>query len=142
MWERQYSEQFSWVTAKEVWCHWIDINKWPEWHNDLDGCNLNGEFAVGNSFTLKPKGMKPVKIKITKLIEGESFTDCTRFWGAKMFDTHTVVSTGQGVEINNVLTMTGPLSFFWFFLVGRHVAKTIPAETKALISRIKEVQRG
>ena len=137
MWKRQYIKTVKGISTEDVWKRWIDIDHWAEWHGDLDYCCLNGNFAVGSTFTLKPKGMKPVEIELTEINEGESFRDCTRFPGARMFNIHTVRAVSGGVEVSNELTISGPLSFFWFFLVGRNVAASIPEETEALIACIK-----
>lgn len=38
---------------------------------------------------LKPKGIKAVKITLTEIEKDRKFTDCTHFFGAKMYVTHT-----------------------------------------------------
>jgi hypothetical protein len=62
----------------------------------LDYCKLECDFKVGNHFFLKPKGVQPVKIVLTEINEGYSFTDCTSFFGAKMYDTHVMEETVDG----------------------------------------------
>jgi len=42
---------------------------------------------------LKPKGAPAVKIKLTEINEMQNFTDCTKFFGAKMYDTHSSASS-------------------------------------------------
>lgn len=133
MWVREYSEVFQGVTSDSVWKLWTDINNWPQWHDDLDSCVLEGEFKVGNHFMLKPKGMKAVKIVLTEIDEGMSFTDCTAFPGAKMYDTHSLEETPEGLKLSNKLVVTGPLKWLWVKLVAKKVADTIPDETQALI---------
>ena len=58
-----------------------------------NGCT----FIVGNHFTLKPKGVPAVKITLVEIDEGKKFTDCTRFFGAKMYDTHAMEETADGL---------------------------------------------
>lgn len=133
MWKRTYSKIFEGVRREDIWAIWIDVNNWTKWHGDLDYCRLDGAFEVGNYFMLKPKGIKPVKIMLTEINQGVSFTDCTTFLGAKMYDTHALEETPKGVKLSNTLVVTGPLKWLWIKLVAQNVADTVPDETEALI---------
>ena len=133
MWTRIYSKTFQDISKEDVWRIWTDINNWPTWHGDLDYCKLEGNFAVGNHFFLKPKGVKPVKIMLTEINEGYSFTDCTAFFGAKMYDTHTMEDTPEGLKLTNKLVMIGSLKWLWIKLVAQNVAVSVPEETEALV---------
>ena len=133
MWTRTYSKTFQGVNSKNIWRIWTDVNNWPTWHGDLDYCKLEGNFVVGNHFILKPKGVKPVKIVLTEINEGYSFTDCTTFFGAKMYDTHSMEVTVEGLKLTNTLVVTGPLKRLWVKLVARNVANTAPEEMENLI---------
>lgn len=115
-----------------------DINNWPSWHAELQYCRLEGYFMIGGHFFLKPKGMGPVKITITDIQEGSSFTDCTHFFGAHMFDTHALTETSEGVKITNTLRVTGPLAWLWIALVAKKVAQSIPKKTEALVRLAQE----
>ena len=133
MWERTYSQFYANVSVDAIWCHWIDVNNWSKWHSDLDYCKLKGKFAVGNYFMLKPTGSPAVKIKIIEVNDKHSFTDCTTFLGAKMFDTNTVEVKDNGVLLSSKLVVTGPLKWLWIKLVANNVAKTVPTEMEALV---------
>ncbi|MFK7824518.1 MAG: SRPBCC family protein [Oligoflexales bacterium] len=140
MWKRTYSKKINGISPEQVWSEWVDIENWPKWHADLEYCKLHGEFAEGVRFTLKPTNMKAVEIEISEVEQGRSFTDCTKFPGAKMIDKHLVVPIVGGVKISNVLQVSGVFSFLWFLLVGRNVASSVPDEIESLIDRIKEKQ--
>lgn len=134
MWIKTYSEVFQGFKKADVWRILIDVNNWPKWHSDLDCCAMSGTFTVGNHFFLKPKNMKSVKITLTEIKEEYSFTDCTAFFGAKMYDTHTMEETPEGLKLTNTLFVTGPLKYLWIMLVAKHVANTAPEEMYALIN--------
>jgi len=133
MWVRTYSKTFQGVKKEDIWRIWTDVNNWATWHGDLDYCKLEGSFTVGNYFMLKPKGVNPVKIVLTEINEGGDFTDCTSFFGAKMFDTHSMVETAEGLMLTNKLVVTGPLKWLWIKLVAQNVADTVPEEMEALV---------
>ena len=134
MWTKTYSKTFPGLKREDIWRIWTDINNWPKWHGDLDYCKLEGEFKVGNHFFLKPKGIKQVKITLTEIREGYSFTDCTSFFGAKMYDTHSMIDTPDGLKLTNKMVVIGPLKWLWIKLVAQNVADTIPEETENLVA--------
>jgi len=133
MWTRTYSKTFQGIQKEDIWRIWTDVNNWPTWHGDLDYCKLEGSFTVGNYFMLKPKGVNPVKIVLTEINEGHDFTDCTSFFGARMFDTHGMVETAEGLRLTNKLVVTGPLKWLWIKLVAQNVADTVPEEMERLV---------
>ena len=133
MWTKTHSQLVKDVKEETIWKIWTDVNNWPSWHGDLDYCKMNGAFAVGNYFKLKPKGAFPVKITITHIDEGHTFTDCTHFLGAKMYNTHTLENIDNGLLITNTLVVTGPLKWLWIKLVAANVADTVSDELNALV---------
>lgn len=133
MWIKTYSKHFQDIKREDIWRIWREINHWPKWHDDLDYCKLEGDFKVGSHFILKPKGVRPVKIMLTQIQEGVSFSDCTSFWGAKMMDTHALLETPEGLLISNTLVVTGPLKWLWVKLVAQNVANTVPQEIENLV---------
>ncbi len=137
MWIRTYSKVYPGIKKEDVWRVWTDINQWADWHDDLDYCKLEGPFAVGNFFMLKPKGAPAVKIVLTEIVEGQKFTDCTLFFGAKMYDTHELEETPEGLKLSNTLWVTGPLKWLWIKLVAKHVADTVPDENEALANLLR-----
>lgn len=134
MWTTTYSKTFTDVNKKDIWRLWIDVNQWAQWHEDLDYCKMEGPFVVGNHFMLKPKGVSAVKIKLTEVEEEQKFTDCTKFFGAKMYDIHALEETKEGLCLTNTLIVTGPLKFLWVKLVAQNVARTVPQDMEALVT--------
>ena len=133
MWTRTHSKFYPNVSPETIWKIWVDINNWPSWHGDLDYCKLEGDFKVGNHFMLKPKGAPAVKIVLTEINQGQNFTDCTKFFGAKMYDTHSMETKDGGVLLSNKLVVTGLLRWFWIKLVAQNVADTVPDEMDSLV---------
>ena len=133
MWTQIYSKTFQNIKREDIWRIWTDVNNWPAWHGDLDYCKLEGDFVVGNHFMLKPNGMNPVKIMLVAINEGHSFTDCTSFFGARMYDTHAMEETTEGLKLTNKLVVTGPLKWIWIKLVAKNVADSVPEEMESLV---------
>lgn len=133
MYQRKHSKFYPNISADAVWRGWTDVDNWPRWHDDLDYCRLVGPFALGSHFYLKPKGAPRFKIRITAVDEGKSFTDCTHFLGAKMYDTHTIEEKDGGVLLTNTLEVKGLLTKLWVKLVAKNVADTVPSEMDLFI---------
>lgn len=134
MWTKTHSKIYPSLKKEDIWRLWTDVNNWPTWHGDLDYCKLDGTFTVGNHFKLKPKGAPAVKIKLVEIDEGNKFTDCTKFFGATMYDTHAMEETAEGLRLTNTLVVTGLLKFLWIKLVAQNVADTVPQEMDALVN--------
>jgi len=139
MYIREFKKGYKNVRRKDIWKIWTDVNNWPSWHGDLDYCKMEGEFKVGNYFMLKPKGAPAVKIELTEIDEGNHFTDCTKFFGAKMYDTHYAEEIDHGVILRNKLVVTGPLKWLWVMLVAKNVADSVPEETDKLVELARHV---
>jgi hypothetical protein len=137
MWIKSFSKIYQNLRKEDVWRVWADVDHYVRWHDDLDYCQLHGKFAVGSYFTLKPKGAPAVKVEIIELIENRKFVDCTRFFGAKMFDIHELEETQEGLKIKNTIQVTGLLSFLWVQLVAKKVAAAAPKETDSLVKLLR-----
>lgn len=134
MWIRTHSKVYPDIKKKDIWNIWVDVNNWPQWHGDLDYCKMEGPFVVGNHFILKPKGAPATKIELIDIEEGRKFTDCTHFFGAKMYDTHEIAETTEGLILTNTLSVTGPLKFLWIKLIAQNVVASVPEEMDALVA--------
>ncbi|MBA3814279.1 MAG: hypothetical protein H0X26_07300 [Alphaproteobacteria bacterium] len=86
---------------------------------------------------LKPQGAPAVKIRLTEIEKGRKFTDCTTFFGAKMYDTHEIEETKEGLRLTNTLVVTGPLKWLWVKLVAQNVAATVPQDMEELVKIVR-----
>jgi hypothetical protein len=139
MWIKSYSKIFQGVKKEAVWRIWAEVDRYPQWHDDLDYCKLHGKFAVGSYFMLKPKGAPMFKVEITEIMENTKFVDCTRFWGAKMFDIHELEETSNGLLIKNTIKVTGLLSYLWVGLVAKKVASSAPREMESTVKLARNI---
>lgn len=134
MWVRSFSQEYQNVKIEDIWKIWLDINSYSSWHTDLEYCKLEGEFKVGDFFRLKPKGTPEVKVFFTEIVDGKKFVDCTKFFGAKMFDTHELEETANGIRITNTVSVSGFLKFLWIKLVAQNVVHSAPSEMDAVVN--------
>lgn len=137
MWSKTYSKKVQGLKAEQVWKVWTDLNQWHTWQSDIEYAKLEGEFKVGKTFFLKPKGGPKVKIEIIKVEQNRQFTDLTRFSGAKMYGSHEFVIHGDELEIKTTMSIEGPLSFVWRKIVAEGVANGMMEQTGNLIEKAK-----
>ena len=73
------------------------------------------EYAAnaGGELMLKPRGGPKVRIRLSQVQPGSSFTDVTRFPLARMIDVHELQDTPQGLRLKNTIRMEGPLAWLW-----------------------------
>lgn len=138
MWSKTHSKTVTGIHAEDAWKVWTDVNQWHTWQADIDYAKLDGEFKVGNTFKFKPKGGPCVAIELTEVEPGRQFTDVTRFFGARMFDSHELIVHAEALEIRSTISIEGPLAFLWRKIVAEGVAHGMAEQTEALIERAKK----
>ena len=138
MWTKTYSNIYKNVTKEAVWQAWADVTHWPSWDDELDYCQMTGDFVVGNHFILKPKNGPKVKIILSDVIPNVKFTDYTKFPGAIMHDAHELEEITDGIKITSIITVTGPLAFLWIKLVAKSVANSVPQQMDNLVKFVSK----
>jgi hypothetical protein len=139
MWTKSYSTTVKGIDVTRLWRIWTDVDAWHTWQLDLAYAKLegDGQFAVGSTFLLKPKGGPRVRIALTTVEPQQRFVDLTRFPLAKMYGDHQFISRGTEVEIRTSITVEGALGFLWRKLVGEGVAASLEAQTQSLVARAR-----
>jgi hypothetical protein len=141
MWIRTFSKCYPGVTKEAAWHLWTDINHWAQWHQDLECCTMEGPFEAGNHFLVKPKNVKQLKVVLKEVKKEQSFTDCTTFWGAKMYYTHSMENTPEGLLVSSRIMVSGPLTWFWVKRVVQAVADSVPGDMDTLAEKAKQMSR-
>lgn len=140
MWSKTYSKRVHGVHAETIWKICTDVNQWHTWQADIEYAKLDGDFKVGASFILKPKGGPAVSIEIIKAESGRQFTDLTRFPGARMYGCHEFITHSDELEIRTSVSIEGYLSFLWRKIVAENVANGMAEQTEALIEKSRNAQ--
>lgn len=139
MWSKTYSSKVTGVSAAEVWKIWADVDRWHEWQADIEFARLDGAFAKGGTFRLKPKGGPNVKIEILRCDENRNFTDLTRFPLARMVGSHDMIEHADGLELKTTISVEGPLGFVWRKIVAQGVADSLEQQTQWLVARARNI---
>jgi hypothetical protein len=137
MWTKSYSTTVKGIDIDRLWQVWANVDAWHTWQTDLAYAKLEGEFAAGSTFLLKPKGGPRVRIRLMTVEPKQRFCDLTRFPLAKMYGDHQFSVRGDDVEIRTSVSVEGALGFLWRKLVGEGVARSLEAQTQALVAQAR-----
>lgn len=139
MWSKSYSKTFKGIKKEKIWKLWSDVDQWHLWNPGIEFAQLEGSFKEGSFFVLKPKGLKAVRIQLTKVVKNKIYTDCTKFPGATMYGCHEMEETQEGLKLTTTMTISGFLSFLWIRLVAQGVVDKLPEQTNALVNLAKKI---
>jgi hypothetical protein len=139
MWIATYEKTFKNVSKEAVWSAWANVNSWTKWDKELDEVKMDGDFAVGTKFLLRPKGGPKVSITITEVKPMKIFTDSTSFPMARMIDYHELEETPDGLKIKSRIWTEGVLGWLWRKIVAEKVASGVPAQMESLVEYAKQI---
>jgi Polyketide cyclase / dehydrase and lipid transport len=66
------------ATAETLWALFRDVASWTTWNAGIEMVRLDGPFAAGTTFTMKPPGQDPLRSTLVEVRANESFVDETR----------------------------------------------------------------
>lgn len=139
MWTRSYSTETNKVNAGQMYNLFADVNNWASWDPGVEHSSIEGPFAAGNHFMLRPKGGPDVKVELLETEPNRRFLDVTSFPLAKMYDEHLFEATPNGLKITNTITVKGPLSFLWVKLVASKIAASLPEDVANQINAAQKL---
>lgn len=133
MWIKTHKTIAKNVTKAQIWAIWSDINSRHLWDLDTEWARLDGPFQTGAVFRFKPKGGPRLSMTITECTPNVSFTDCFKAPLCRLYGSHSMRETQEGLEIIVSMKTTGVLGFLLRKIIGEKVALDVPAQTQELI---------
>lgn len=125
--------------AAAVWALWENPERWPEWNEQLEHGELEGEFASGERIRVKFKRGGRMQFVIVALEPERLFCDEARLPGARFGHEHRLQpldGSAGGCEITHRLYVRGFASGFWALLLGR---KRMRESVVAFCEREREI---
>ena len=133
MWIKTHSLTSTLVEPQQIWKVWSDINNRPQWDLDTEWAELKGPFEKGAVFRFKPKGGPKLSMTIIECVPNESFTDCFKIPFARLYGSHRMEKTLEGLKITTSIKVEGLLGWFLRKLVAEKVAAEVPEQTAMLL---------
>jgi hypothetical protein len=118
MFEAIHSERSS-AEPAAIWELWADPARWPDWNEQLERVEFDGELRVGAEVRLKLRRGGTVRFAVTELEPERLLVDEARFPGARLGHEHRLAPGKSSVEITHRVYLEGPLSGFWALMMGR-----------------------
>ena len=129
------------ASPEAVWGLWLDVENWKAWDPAVEQSWIDGPFAEGTCYELKPtRGPKATAV-LTDVRPGEGFSNRTRLPLASLDFSHEVERVGEGTCIAHRIEISGPLSFVFARLMGRDMGKGLPEAVRNL-ARLAEEREG
>ena len=139
MWQDQYSTTTD-VRAETLFNMMADINRWPEWADDLEYTKIEGKAEVGAPFTLKPKGGPKVAMNIETFLPSHTFADLAHLPLAKMRTTKSFIQQGTVTQFTLKVEVWGLLGFFWSRALGVQMIKDAPWQREKMFAYARKIQ--
>jgi hypothetical protein len=77
IWRHEYAIETS-ATAETIWRIFRDVPGWKNWNAGIEQIEIDGPFAVGTWFTMKPPGEEALRSQLIDVRENVCFVDETQ----------------------------------------------------------------
>jgi hypothetical protein len=131
MWTFEHTETTS-ATPGQVWAHYAEPSRWPEWDQDTAEVTMREPMTVGARGKLKPVKGPWMAFTFTEVTPQVGFTDVSRLPLTRLTFTHHIASTTAGSRITHRVSISGPLSPLFARVIGRTIAAGLPTAMQTL----------
>lgn len=124
-------------SPENIYSVYENVPSWNIWDPETESSSLDGEFVVGTTGKIKPKGAPESKVTLTEVTPNESFTVECGLPLCKMHFVHTLKAVDEGTEVTNEVNFTGLLAPIFGRLIGKSINKSLPDSLSSLKSYIE-----
>ena len=128
-WQTEHSIETSAAPAA-LWAIFRDVDGWTRWNDGIEQIELEGPFATGTWFTMKPPGQDPLRSRLVDVRENECFVDETRMGDLVITVAHRIERVGSRTRVTYAVDAKGPEASE----VGPAVSSDFPAVLAALVA--------
>ena len=128
------------ASPEAIWEIWQDVTNWNTWDHGIEYSTIDGPFKAGTTGTLKPKGGPLVHTKLTAVEPKKLFIDEAKLTLARIIVSHFLTESNGKTYVTHQIEMTGPLAFFFAFVIERNMKKNLPQEMAAMIKKAESLK--
>jgi uncharacterized protein YndB with AHSA1/START domain len=138
--EAAHSERIG-APAEAIWELWQDTTRWPEWNEQIERVELDGEDELGVGVTVKTKMRRggTVRHVVIEYEPGTLLIYEARFPGARAGLEHRLREGRRSVEVTHRRYVDGPLASIWAAMIGR---KRMRESVERFILRERELTQS
>lgn len=93
VWRNEYAIETS-ATAETIWSIFRDVAAWKSWNAGIEEIEIEGPFATGTWFTMKPPGEEALRSQLIEVRENACFVDETQVGDLVIKVAHRIESLG------------------------------------------------
>ncbi|QOZ49981.1 SRPBCC family protein [Bradyrhizobium sp. CCBAU 53338] len=135
IWRHEYAIETS-APAETIWRIFRDVPGWKNWNAGVEQIEIDGPFAVGTWFTMKPPGEEALRSQLIDVRENAGFVDETRVGDLAIKVAHRIERLGPArTRIVYAVDANGPQAAE----IGPAVASDFP-EVLASLARLAEAR--
>ncbi|WP_369720268.1 SRPBCC family protein [Bradyrhizobium sp. LLZ17] len=134
-WRAEYGIETS-ANPNVVWSIFQDVRGWKTWNTGIEHIEIDGPFATGTWFTMKPPGQETLRSRLIEVRENQCFVDETNVGPLTITVAHRIESLGVGrTRIVYAAQANGPGAAE----IGPAVASDFP-EVLAALAKLAETR--
>ncbi|MBR1176735.1 SRPBCC family protein [Bradyrhizobium sp. KB893862 SZCCT0404] len=133
VWRHEYAIETS-AAAETIWRIFRDVSGWKTWNAGIEEIAIDGPFAAGTWFTMKPPGEEALRSQLIEVRENACFVDETRVGDLVIKVAHRIEPLGSArTRIVYAVDASGPQAAE----IGPAVASDFP-EVLASLAKLAE----
>jgi hypothetical protein len=137
-WRTEHSIETT-ASPEAIWTIFRDVPRWKDWNAGIEQIELEGPFAEGTWFTMKPTGQDTLRSQLVKVRENERFVDETRVAGLVVRVAHGIERLGaRRTRVTYAIDVAGPGASE----VGPAIASDFPDVLAALAKLADRAEGG
>ena len=137
VWRTEYAIETS-ATAETIWGIFRDVPSWKSWNAGIEQIDIEGPFAAGTWFTMKPPGEDALRSQLVDVRENVCFVDETRVGELAILVAHRIEPLGPArTRIVYAVDARGPQAAE----IGPAVSADFP-DVLASLSKLAESRSG
>lgn len=135
IWRSEYAIETS-AAADTIWSIFRDVAAWKNWNAGIEQIDIDGPFATGTWFTMKPPGEETLRSQLIDVRESACFVDETQVGDLVIKVAHRIESLGPArTRIVYAVDAKGPQAAE----IGPAVASDFP-EVLASLAKLAEAK--
>jgi len=132
-WTTEYRRDIA-APPQRIWQIFTDVEGWKAWNAGIESIAIDGPFATGTWFTMKPPGQEALHSCLIEVRENECFVDQTRVGDLEVVVTHRIERLSSTTSrVSYAVEATGPAAAE----VGPMVSADFP-DVLAALARVAE----
>jgi hypothetical protein len=134
IWRGEHSVDTT-ASPEAIWGMFCDTDGWKAWNAGIEEIQLEGPFAAGTWFTMKPPGQDALRSRLLDVRENERFVDETRVEGLVVTVEHRIERLAPGgTRVTFAIDAAGP--------GAQHVGPAIAADFPDVLAALATLVQG